>query len=175
MARDAVRLLVARRGGVSHARFADLADYLRPGDLLVVNNSAPLPAAVDGRRGGRPIAVHFSTARAEKVWVVELRPAGNPTGHLPDVRPGERIDLPGGAAVVIRPSYPGPGVKGARLWVARVIVEGPVGHTSPGTAGRSGIHTCRDNGRFTITRRCSPGGPAAPKCPVLHGHSLPNW
>lgn len=127
VARDAVRLLVARRGGVSHARFADLADYLRPGDLLVVNNSATLPAAVDGRRGGRPIAVHFSTARAEKVWVVELRPAGNPTGHLPDVRPGERIDLPGGAAVVIGPSYPGPGVKGARLWVARVIVEGPVG------------------------------------------------
>jgi len=44
VARDAVKLLVARPGGVSHARFADLGAYLRPGDLLVVNNSAPLPA-----------------------------------------------------------------------------------------------------------------------------------
>ena len=75
VARDAVKLLVARPSGVSHARFADLGDYLRPGDLLVVNNSATLPAAVDGHRAGQPIAIHFSTARAEKVWVVELRPA----------------------------------------------------------------------------------------------------
>ncbi len=50
LARDAVKLLVARPGGVSHARFADLGEHLRPGDLLVVNNSATLPAAVDGRR-----------------------------------------------------------------------------------------------------------------------------
>jgi len=54
VARDAVKLLVARPGGVSHARFADLGAYLRPGDLLVVNNSATMPAAVDGRRAGRP-------------------------------------------------------------------------------------------------------------------------
>jgi len=125
VARDAVKLLIARPDGVSHARFADLGDYLRPGDLLVVNNSATLPAAVDARRAGQPIAVHFSMARAENVWVVELRPAGNATGHLPDVRPGERVDLPGGAAVVIGSSYPEPGVDGARLWTARVVVEGP--------------------------------------------------
>jgi S-adenosylmethionine:tRNA ribosyltransferase-isomerase len=97
VARDAVRLLVARPGGVSHARFADLGDYLRPGDLLVVNNSATMPAAVDGRRGGQAIAVHFATARADKEWVVELRPAVDAAGHLTDVRPGERIDMPGGA------------------------------------------------------------------------------
>ena len=127
VARDAVKLLVARPGGVSHARFADLGDYLRPGDLLVVNTSATLPAAVDGRRDGRAIAVHFSTARAEKLWVVELRPAGDATGHLPDIRPGERIAMPGGAAIVIASSYPEPGVAGARLWTARVVIEGPEG------------------------------------------------
>lgn len=124
LARDAVRLLVARPGRVSHARFADLGDHLRPGDLLVVNNSATMPAAVDGRRGGRDIAVHFSTARGDKEWVVELRPAADATGHLTDVRPGERIDLPGGAALVVGASYPEPGVQGARLWTARVILEG---------------------------------------------------
>lgn len=127
VARDAVKLLIARPGGISHSLFADLGDYLRPGDLLVVNNSATMPAAVDGRRAGRPIAVHFSTMRAEKVWVVELRPAANASGHLTDVGPGERIDLPGGAAIVIESSYPQPGVDGARLWTARVIIEGEVG------------------------------------------------
>jgi S-adenosylmethionine:tRNA ribosyltransferase-isomerase len=126
VARDAVKLLVARPGGVSHARFADLGDHLRPGDLLVVNNSATMPAAVDGRRAGQPVAVHFSTARAEKIWVVELRPAGEASGHLIP-RPGERIDMPGGAALVIGSSYPEPGVEGARLWTARVILEGDVG------------------------------------------------
>lgn len=126
VARDAVKLLVARPGRVAHARFADLGDHLRPGDLLVVNNSATLPAAVEGRRAGRPIAVHFSTARGEKAWVVELRPAGDAAGHLGDVRPGERIDLPGGAALIIGSSYPEPEVDGARLWAARVMLEGDV-------------------------------------------------
>jgi len=127
VARDAVKLLVARPGGVSHARFADLGDYLRPDDLLVVNTSATLPAAVDGRRDGRAIAVHFSTARAEKLWVVELRPAGDASRHLPDIRPDERIAMPAGAALVVGSSYPRLGVEGARLWTARVVIEGPEG------------------------------------------------
>ncbi|MDT5148046.1 MAG: S-adenosylmethionine:tRNA ribosyltransferase-isomerase [Mycobacterium sp.] len=127
VARDAVKLLIARPDGVSHARFADLGDYLRPGDLLVVNNSATMPAAVDARRAGRPIVVHFSMARAEKTVVVELRPAEHATGHLTDIRPGERIDMPGGAALVISSSSPGAGVGGARLWTARVAIEGPAG------------------------------------------------
>jgi S-adenosylmethionine:tRNA ribosyltransferase-isomerase len=126
VARDAVKLLVARPGEVSHARFADLGDYLSPGDLLVVNNSATMPAAVDGHRAGRPIAIHFSAARADKVWVVELRPAGSAPGYLTDIRPGERIDMPGGGALVIKSSYPKPGRNGGRLWTARVVVEGDV-------------------------------------------------
>ncbi len=127
VARDAVKLLVARPGGVRHARFGDLGDHLRPGDLLVVNNSATMPAAVDGRRAGQAIAVHFSVARSEKAWVVELRPAAHAPGHLTDIRPGERIDMPGGAALVIGSSYPEPGVASARLWTARMILEGDVG------------------------------------------------
>jgi S-adenosylmethionine:tRNA ribosyltransferase-isomerase len=126
VARDAIKLLVARPGGVTHTRFADLGAHLRPGDVLVVNNSATLPAAVDGRRAGRLIAVHFSMARAEKLWVVEPRLADT-AEHLTDIQPGERIDLPGGAALVIGSSYPEPGVGGARLWTARVILEGPAG------------------------------------------------
>ena len=47
IARDAVRLLVGRPGGVEHAIFRDLPRLLAPGDLLVVNTSATLPAALD--------------------------------------------------------------------------------------------------------------------------------
>src|SRR4051812_29174104 len=46
--RDGVRMLVAERstGRTSHHRFTDLPALLRPGDVLVVNTSATLPAAV---------------------------------------------------------------------------------------------------------------------------------
>ncbi|MET0993300.1 MAG: S-adenosylmethionine:tRNA ribosyltransferase-isomerase [Mycobacterium sp.] len=124
--RDGVKLLVARPDGIVHSRFADLGAQLHPGDLLVVNNSATLPAAVDGTRTSSPITVHFSTALADHVWAVELRPAHNGIGHLPDVRPGERIGLPGGAALVVLASYPEPAVTGSRLWVSRLAIEGDV-------------------------------------------------
>ena len=45
--RDGVRLLVAHSGGIEHARFDRLADFLSPGDLLVINTSGTLAAAVD--------------------------------------------------------------------------------------------------------------------------------
>ena len=47
--RDAARLLVATDpgGGVRHARVADLAELLEPGELLVVNDSRVLPARLD--------------------------------------------------------------------------------------------------------------------------------
>jgi S-adenosylmethionine:tRNA ribosyltransferase-isomerase len=125
--RDGVKLMVATPDDVVHTRFADLGQHLVPGDLLVVNNSATLPAAVDARRPKRgPIAVHFSAALDDHVWVVELRPATNATAHLPDVEPGERIGLPDGAALVVIASYPQPGVAGSRLWSARLAIEGDV-------------------------------------------------
>ncbi len=50
--RDASRLLVLRRknGTVEHAIFRDLPRYLRPGDLLVANESRVIPARLRGRR-----------------------------------------------------------------------------------------------------------------------------
>jgi len=126
VARDGVRLMIATPGGVAHRRFADLGEHLAPGDLLVVNNSATLPAAVDGIRGAAPVAVHFSTALVDRGWVVELRPATHATAHLPDVAPGERIGLPDGAALVVIASFPERGVAGSRLWTSRLAIEGDV-------------------------------------------------
>src|SRR5687767_11074542 len=69
--RDGVRLLMDTPDGVSHHRFTDLPALVRPGDVLVVNTSGTLPAALPVR--GRPMALHFSTELAGGRWLVELR------------------------------------------------------------------------------------------------------
>jgi S-adenosylmethionine:tRNA ribosyltransferase-isomerase len=116
LARDAVRLLVVRPDGLTHRRFRDIANHLEPGDLVVVNTSATLPAAVDGRRGaGRTQPVHVASHLPDGSWVVEVRRPDN-TGPAGDVTAGEVIDLPGGVALHVLSSYPQPGVVGARLW-----------------------------------------------------------
>jgi S-adenosylmethionine:tRNA ribosyltransferase-isomerase len=125
LARDEVRLLVARPGGLEHARFRDLADLLQPGDLLVVNTSATLPAAVDGiRPDGRPAIVHFSSPIGYRSYVVELRTTDGP---LRDVGADEVVYLPGGVRIGLLDAHPDPTrVEGSRLWRARILVEGPV-------------------------------------------------
>src|SRR5919107_3041310 len=52
LARDEVRLLVSylARNRVVHARFRELERYLEPGDLLVINTSGTLNAALDAVR-----------------------------------------------------------------------------------------------------------------------------
>ena len=124
--REQTRLLVARPSGIEHAVFAELDAFLRPGDLLVVNTSATLAAALDGRRAdGRALTVHFATALDDGRWVVELRPAVHATGPLTDVAAGERVRLPDGVTLtVLEPAAVAPGA--TRLWRAEVGVEGGV-------------------------------------------------
>ncbi len=59
--RDSSRLLVLDRadGRFSHRHFSDLLDYLKPGDVLVLNDSKVIPAKVIGRRatGGRVVGL----------------------------------------------------------------------------------------------------------------------
>ena len=91
--RDQVRLLVSRGDDEPvDARFDDLGAFLDPGDLLVVNTTATVPAALDGRLpSGEPVVVHVSGALPGDVWLVEVRqPAGGATaprrlGHADDV------------------------------------------------------------------------------------------
>ena len=68
--RDQVRLMVTDADGIRHRVFHELATELRPGDLVVMNNSATLPASVvvDG-----DLVVHFSTMLPGGLHVVELR------------------------------------------------------------------------------------------------------
>ncbi|MEV6418655.1 S-adenosylmethionine:tRNA ribosyltransferase-isomerase [Streptomyces sp. NPDC051662] len=124
--RDDVRLLVSRGTGVTHHAFRELPGQLRAGDVLVVNTSATLPAAVSGRLGpepgGEPIVVHFSTRGDDGRWAVELRSPRRDSGGgttLPRAGgpAGAVVRLPGGEHLVLdEPLAPG----GSRLWWARV-------------------------------------------------------
>jgi S-adenosylmethionine:tRNA ribosyltransferase-isomerase len=125
VARDGVRLLVARSSGIEHARFRDLPGMLQPGDLVVVNTSATLPAAVDGiRPGGKPVVVHFSSPLDPGHHVIELRAAG---GRVRDARADDIVYLPGGARIELVAAYPDPNrAEASRLWRARVRGDGPL-------------------------------------------------
>lgn len=96
--RDDVRLLVSRGTEVSHHGFRELPRLLRAGDLLVVNTSSTLAAAVDGRVGHARVVVHFSTRGDDGRWAVELRePDGRGTTRArADSREGLGVRLPGG-------------------------------------------------------------------------------
>ncbi len=152
--RDAVRLLVGARsgGGWRTTRSGSCPGCCGPGDVLVVNTSATLPAAVDGRSGqGAPVVVHFSTRLRRRRWAVELR---TPDGRGTTVR-GRRPGRGGGDA----------GRGGGWCWRAagrgatgcgwRRFGAGPAGATCAGTGGRSATPTPSGTGRCRPTRRCS--------------------
>jgi S-adenosylmethionine:tRNA ribosyltransferase-isomerase len=116
--RDDVRLMVSRTASseLSHHSFAALPDLLLPGDLLVVNNSATLPAAIPlGDTRESALTVHFSTAMPAGDWLVELRSGRSPaTVPFGGGTPGQRLPLPGGAVLTLATRF------SARLWHARL-------------------------------------------------------
>jgi S-adenosylmethionine:tRNA ribosyltransferase-isomerase len=121
LARDEVRLLVSGDTGITHAAFRELPHFLRPGDLVVVNNSATLSAAVDARYRGVPAVLHFAARVDDGRWAVELRtPEGTPfTAAEPE--PGARVELPGAVAQLRAPWLP----PARRLWTADIDTEVP--------------------------------------------------
>ncbi|MEW2809777.1 S-adenosylmethionine:tRNA ribosyltransferase-isomerase [Streptomyces massasporeus] len=121
--RDAVRMLVSRGAEVAHHTFRELPLLLRAGDLLVVNTSATLAAAVDGWTGHTRVVVHFSTRGDDGRWAVELRePDGRGTTRARSGGPaGREVCLPGGVGLVLEEPLSG---RGERLWWARVSGAG---------------------------------------------------
>ncbi len=126
LTRDGVRLLAATPDGLVHARFRDLPRFLAPGDLLVVNTSATLAAALPAQRaGGRAVTVHLSNQLDNGTWLVELRQGQATSRRLSDGVPGEVITLPGGGSVTLLQPYPDPAA--TRIWEAAVTTgDGPV-------------------------------------------------
>jgi len=143
LARDGVRLLVfdPETDDVRHATARDLPDFLEAGDVLVVNASATIDAALDGWRSERGsateelVTLHLSSpvpwSSDEHRWVVELRRlTANGTRPLLDARAGERIRLRGGGSATMLAPF-GDRTSGlpngsVRLWVAELACPGGV-------------------------------------------------
>ena len=125
--RDDVRMLVAEKstGQLTHARAAELDRFLRRGDVLVVNTSPTLPAAVPAYDGS--VVVHLSTHLGGTRWVVEVRePCG--FGSRPHhVDHGMVIPLAAGGLARLRfPYSAATDAGGTRLWQADVLTPEPL-------------------------------------------------
>ncbi|MEJ7796385.1 MAG: S-adenosylmethionine:tRNA ribosyltransferase-isomerase [Nocardioides sp.] len=127
LARDSVRLLVGDPHGIRHTRFTDLPDHLRPGDLVVVNNSATVAGQLDATlargRTTLPVVVHVGSRLEDGSRVVELRTAPHADRSVLDSEPGDRLRV-AGAELTLRAPYPhagsSPTGEGNRLWRAGV-------------------------------------------------------
>jgi S-adenosylmethionine:tRNA ribosyltransferase-isomerase len=121
--RDDVALLVATRHDLAlvHARFRELPRFLSAGDLLVVNVSATLAAALDARLGGQPLQLWLSTPTTpDGSWLVELRTSDRRPFPRPPL--GARLDLPGGVQAKLVARFAG----SDRLSVARLELDEPL-------------------------------------------------
>ena len=99
--RDGVRLMVIDRAAESirHSVFTELGSFLRPHDLLVVNRSRTIPAALPARReAGEWVQLRLCVRHAEEWHVLCVQP--KPPHLNVELRPGERLQLDGLAATV---------------------------------------------------------------------------
>ena len=121
--RDDVALLVASRGEseLVHGRFHELWRFVTAGDLIVVNTSATLPAALPGRLEGHAVELRLSTPAADDAWVVELRTSDRERYGRPPI--GARVELPAGSHADLLAPYAG----GERLCLARLCLADPIG------------------------------------------------
>ena len=129
--RDGVRLLVSRPDvdSLHHSRFSDLGAWLSPGDLLVVNTSGTLKAAVAARSASQPFELHLSTQMPGNFWVVEVRRPGRVASEpWREAEAGTAYALEGGGRVVLLAPYPLTGSLDtpSRLWMAAVELREPV-------------------------------------------------
>jgi S-adenosylmethionine:tRNA ribosyltransferase-isomerase len=122
--RDGVRLLVSPGDADPlDSHFAALGTHLAAGDVLVVNTSATVAAALDGRLpNGEPIILHLSGELPGGVWLVEVRrPDGGSTAPLWLDHPSE-IELLAGGSVQLLVRFS----DSRRLWIAAPKLPLPV-------------------------------------------------
>jgi S-adenosylmethionine:tRNA ribosyltransferase-isomerase len=113
-ARDNVRLLVTTADGHLHSQFRDLPDFLRPGDLLVANDSATLAASLPARSTQiGDFTLNLSTQYGPRLWLTEPRWSPDRPGPLP-FHEGDLIQVGEVGAKLIAP-YPGL----SALWFAQ--------------------------------------------------------
>jgi len=132
LSRDEVTLMVSyiSTDQVVHTRFRQIGDFLEPGDVLVINTSGTLNAALPATRSdGTQLELHLSTHLPTNLWVVEMRAYQDnqkkATRPFYDIQPGESFELPAGASITLHTPYVrSPALR--RLWVASLDLPGPL-------------------------------------------------
>ncbi|MEM7332350.1 MAG: S-adenosylmethionine:tRNA ribosyltransferase-isomerase [Chloroflexota bacterium] len=133
LARDDVRLMVSYQNSdaILHTTFRYLDHYLEAGDVLIVNTSGTLNAALPALApNGDQLELHLSTQLPAGLWSVELRQfteAG--TKPFYSAQAGEQYQLPnGGILTLLTPYNNGQrfGDNKVRLWVATVHLPLPL-------------------------------------------------
>ncbi len=129
--RDEVRLMVSYRSDdrVVHSRFRDLPDFLEAGDVLVINTSGTMNAALPAQReDGSALDLHLSTRLPAGLWIVEVRrPTDTATEPFWHATAGETLYLPAGARATLHAPYPsGAGSDGSRLWISTLDLPDPI-------------------------------------------------
>ncbi len=131
LGRDDVRLMVSylSSGRIEHTHFYALDCFLSAGDVLVINTSGTLNAALPVmRHDGAAFVLHLSTRLPADLWVVEVRcPTGDTTQPYFDAQPGDRFTLPEAAQAVLLTPYlqdQRHGKHPVRLWIAQVHIPG---------------------------------------------------
>ena len=129
VSRDNVRMMVSRgTDSPIHSTFRSLPEFLSAGDLVVVNTSATVPAAIDAvLTDGTALVLHISTELPGGLWMVEPRQliAGGATEPLRLEPDTTRARLNGGIEIDLLRPAPG----SARLWLAALTDGDADGNT----------------------------------------------
>jgi S-adenosylmethionine:tRNA ribosyltransferase-isomerase len=94
-------LVLPAAGSMTHRTFADLTDVLRPGDVLVANDTRVLRARIRAKRarGGAAEVLLLGPDIVPGRWEALVRPGRR-------IRPGDALTLDGGASILIEDRTP---------------------------------------------------------------------
>jgi len=128
IARDDVRLMITKNSGrIDHTTFDHLTDFLRKGDVLVVNTSATVPSALpvllpNGKQG----KLHVSTKLNYRKWLVEIREVkGNKTVRWNGGSAGMVFTLPSAARAKLSHRFH-ENEQALHLWIADFDIDQPM-------------------------------------------------
>ena len=155
--RDDVRLLVSSPAGHTHTHFTKLRQFLRPGDLLVVNDSATLPASLPAQGTFGTFHLNLSTRYGATLWLAEPRWSSSAPGPLP-LQPGDTLEVAGlrARALAPHPNLP-------RLWFIQFQGEVEAVMSRCGTPIRYGyVPESLDLERYQTVFATQPGSAEMP-------------
>jgi len=123
--RDEVRLMISNRENdkIHHTSFKNITSYLQEGDVLIINTSGTLKAAIpitlpNGEEG----RIHLSTKKEENNWLIEIRQViGNKTKRFHGIKQGDTFELPEGGVMKITKAFYGNQLETThlQLWKAK--------------------------------------------------------